>query len=113
MSITGCREALRLAALAALVMLNAGCTGPNFHRPEAPKSAGYAPSSLPTETASAAGVSGGESQHFAPASDIRWQWWTLFESPALNELIEQAFRKNPNIPNAQAALRQAQELVAA
>jgi NodT family efflux transporter outer membrane factor (OMF) lipoprotein len=41
------------------------------------------------------------------------QWWTLFHSPALNELITQALASNPGMQSARAALRQAQENVAA
>jgi len=45
--------------------------------------------------------------------DIPGEWWTLFQSPKLTRLVEQAFQANPNISGAQAALRQAQELYAA
>lgn len=53
----------------------------------------------------------GKAQHFTPGGDIPAQWWTLFQSPPLNALIEQAFAANPTIEVAQAALRQAQENV--
>jgi NodT family efflux transporter outer membrane factor (OMF) lipoprotein len=43
--------------------------------------------------------------------DIPFEWWELFKSPALNALVERAFRANPTIAAAQAALVQAQELV--
>ncbi len=43
--------------------------------------------------------------------DIPFQWWQLFQSPALNSLIEKAFKANPTVTAAQAALAQAQELV--
>lgn len=98
-------------ALCALLL--SACAGPNFHRPEAPEVAGYAPTQLPEQTSAASGVAGGESQSLKPSADVIWQWWTLYDSPALNELIEQSFRHNPSITSAQAALRQAQELVAA
>jgi NodT family efflux transporter outer membrane factor (OMF) lipoprotein len=100
------------ALLAAASLAAAGCAGPNFHRPDPPKSVGYAPLPLPQQTAASPGVAGGDAQHFT-AGDIRWQWWTLFQSPQLNALIEQAFENNPTILNAHSALHQAQELVAA
>jgi NodT family efflux transporter outer membrane factor (OMF) lipoprotein len=103
---------LAVTSLAVASLVAAGCAGPNFHRPDPPKSAGYTPLSLPRQTSAADGVAGGEAQHFT-SGDIRWQWWTLFESPPLNALIEQAFKNNPTILNAQAALRQAQEMVSA
>ena len=42
--------------------------------------------------------------------DIPAQWWTLFKSPKLNRLVEQALKANPDVAAAQAALRQAHEL---
>ena len=62
------------------------------------------------QTASAP-VAGGETQHFVQGLDIPGQWWTLFRSPALNALVEQAIKANPTLPAAQAALRQARENV--
>jgi NodT family efflux transporter outer membrane factor (OMF) lipoprotein len=94
-------------------MLVAGCAvGPDFHRPEAPTEAGYTPEPLPAETASA-DVRGGVAQRFELDRDIEGEWWTLFQSPALSALIEQAFAANPNLEVAQSALRQARENVAA
>jgi NodT family efflux transporter outer membrane factor (OMF) lipoprotein len=103
----------RPAAAAATAMLVAGCAvGPDFHRPEAPTEAGYTPEPLPAETASA-DVRGGVAQRFELDRDIEGEWWTLFQSPALSALIEQAFAANPNLEVAQSALRQARENVAA
>jgi NodT family efflux transporter outer membrane factor (OMF) lipoprotein len=101
----------RMAMLAA-ALLAAACVGPNFHRPAPPQDAGYSAAPLPLETAEAP-APGGEAQHFNAAADVSWQWWTLFQSPRLNSLVELAFKKNPSIRNAQAALRQAQEMTAA
>ena len=101
-----------LAAASLAVAVTAGCAGPNFHRPDPPKSGGYAPLPLPPQTAASPGIAGGDAQHFT-AGDISWRWWTLFQSPQLNALIEQAFKNNPTILNAQAALRQGQEMVSA
>ncbi len=42
--------------------------------------------------------------------DIPAQWWTVFQSPSLNLLVEQALKSNPNVGAAQAALKQAHEL---
>lgn len=41
--------------------------------------------------------------------DIPSEWWTLFHSPTVNQLIQQGLAHNPNLAAAQAALRQAQE----
>jgi NodT family efflux transporter outer membrane factor (OMF) lipoprotein len=88
-----------------------GCAvGPNFHKPAAPAGAGYTTAPLPPATVSA-NVPGGDAQRFVMGQDVSFKWWEAFGSPALNSLVEQAFRANPTIPAAQAALRQAQELV--
>ncbi len=61
------------------------------------------------DTASAESA-GGDAQHFVAGMDIPSQWWTLFKSPQLDRLVEQALKANPNVGAAQAALRQAHEL---
>ncbi len=45
--------------------------------------------------------------------DIPGQWWTLFQSAELNALIERALAHSPTLEAAQAALREANENVAA
>jgi NodT family efflux transporter outer membrane factor (OMF) lipoprotein len=101
----------RIVLFALCAVLTAGCVvGPNFHRPVAPADAGLAPSPLPETTASAA-IHGGEAQHFIAGGDIPFEWWELFQCPALNSLIDKAFKANPTIAAAQAALAQAHELV--
>jgi NodT family efflux transporter outer membrane factor (OMF) lipoprotein len=96
--------------MVALSVLSACAVGPDFKRPAAPANAGYTPTPLPSATASASGI-GGAAQQFALGQDIRFDWWTLFQSPAINALVEQAFKANPTIEAAQAALKQAQENV--
>jgi NodT family efflux transporter outer membrane factor (OMF) lipoprotein len=107
--------AIRSTALAALALtgaaLGGGCAvGPRWHAPQAPADAGYAPAPL-RETSASAPVHGGEAQHLIAGRDIPFEWWELFQSPALNSLIDKAFKANPSIAAAQAALRQAQQLV--
>jgi NodT family efflux transporter outer membrane factor (OMF) lipoprotein len=103
------RVVLTVAVAAALT----GCAvGPNFHRPVAPASAGYSPAALPAATASA-DVAGGDAQRFMAGQDVSFRWWQAFGSTAIDALVEQALRANPSITAAQAALRQAQELVRA
>jgi NodT family efflux transporter outer membrane factor (OMF) lipoprotein len=48
-------------------------------------------------------------QTFNPAAAIPFDWWTLFQSPALNSLIAKSFKANPDIASAGSALKQAQE----
>jgi NodT family efflux transporter outer membrane factor (OMF) lipoprotein len=91
--------------------LVSGCAvGPDFHSPTAPAVDGYTRQPSIGKTASA-DVAGGEEQRFVNGQDIAHQWWMLYESPALNALIEKAIKNNPTLVTAQAALRQAMELV--
>ena len=97
--------------LVAAAFLLASCeVGPDFRRPAPPAVTGYTPEPMSGRTGSAA-VAGGESQRFVQSLDIPGQWWTLFRSPALNALVEQAIAANPSLPAARAALRQARENV--
>jgi NodT family efflux transporter outer membrane factor (OMF) lipoprotein len=97
-------------AMAAGLVLGACAVGPDFKRPAAPNVGGYTAEPLATETASTP-THGGEAQRFVRDLDIPGQWWTLFRSQALNRLIDQALRGNPDLDAAQAALRHAKENV--
>jgi NodT family efflux transporter outer membrane factor (OMF) lipoprotein len=107
----------RLPAILLLTVTTAamtcGCAvGPNYRKPEAPPGAGYSPTDLP-ESSSSVPIHGGEIQHYHAGRDISFQWWELFQSPALDSLIKRAFAANPTIAAAQASLAQAHELVSA
>src|SRR5471032_1597515 len=105
------RHACLLAPLSLLCLALAGCTvGPDFARPDVPANAGFAKNPL-TTTAQADIDAGGAAQRLIAGMDIPGQWWTLFRSPSLNALVEEALRANPDVSAAQAALRQANELV--
>jgi NodT family efflux transporter outer membrane factor (OMF) lipoprotein len=100
-----------IAALACLLM--AGCAvGPDFKRPAAPAVGDYTGQPLVT-TVTSTNVAGGEAQHFAKGGEIVGDWWTLFHSKPLNELIELSLTNNPNLMAAQAALLVARENVLA
>ena len=101
----------RRLPLSLLMIALAGCTvGPDFVRPELAAHADYAKQAF-TTTAQADIAAGGAAQRLIAGMDIPGQWWTLFRSPELNALVEEALRANPDVSAAQAALRQANELV--
>jgi NodT family efflux transporter outer membrane factor (OMF) lipoprotein len=90
-------------------LLFAGCAvGPNFKKPTAPNVAGYLPTQ-PSTTTNVPNISGGETQQFVQNRDIPGDWWTLFHSTPLNDLIERALKANPSLKAAQAALVVARE----
>jgi NodT family efflux transporter outer membrane factor (OMF) lipoprotein len=103
----------RSLLLASTALLLASCAvGPDFLKPTAPPEAGYTPEKLGT-TASTNAPEGGAAQRFVEGKDIPGQWWSLFHSEPLNQLIEEALKANPTLEASQATLRQAQENVAA
>ncbi len=99
---------IRLIATAlAIALLAAGCAvGPDFKRPVAPPVTSYTAEPLAMHPAPDV-----DTQNFAEGMDIPAEWWSLFHSPALNRLVEQALKSNPTLTAAQASLRQAQENV--
>ncbi|MGA7929129.1 MAG: efflux transporter outer membrane subunit [Candidatus Sulfotelmatobacter sp.] len=98
----------RFIAISALV-LTAGCAvGPRFKKPAAPDISGYTPAPIST-TSSTSNAAGGEAQHMVEGHDIPGEWWTLFHSQPLNDLIERSLKANPNLKSAQAALLVARE----
>ena len=100
-----------IAALALLLV--AGCAvGPDFKRPAAPEVSDYTAAAL-SNTVTTANVSGGEAQRFARGGDLTGDWWTLFHSQPLNDLIQQSLTNNPDLKAAQAALSVARENVLA
>ncbi|MGB8518513.1 MAG: efflux transporter outer membrane subunit [Gallionella sp.] len=107
------KKTVTVCALALVAMTVAGCAvGPDFQRPAAPTAERYTPQTVPASTTSTA-VLAGEAQHFDAKLDIPFDWWKLYQSPQLNSLIVRAFKANPDIESAQAALRQAQQLAVA
>ena len=94
---------------ALIIMLFPGCTlGPDFTRPASPDTKSYTTgkqSNRITTTSSESGAA----QTLALGKDIQGQWWTLFRSPALTKLIEQAMKRSPDLQAALSALTEAQE----
>lgn len=101
------------ATIALLATITAGCAvGPDFQRPAAPAVSRYTAAPLAVQTESAP-VAGGRAQHFIEGRDVPAQWWTLFGSDALNQLVESAMQSNADLQAAEAALHAAQENAAA
>lgn len=82
--------------------------GPDFCSPAAPKTDTYSENKLPKQTASAPSL-GEKAQKFRLGRDIPAEWWTLFHSKILNDLISQGIANSPTLEAAESALRQAQE----
>ena len=106
---------MRVTALARAALASAGCislaacaVGPNFHAPPAPAVDHYTPGTQPSATVGSPGA-GGAAQTLELGEDVPASWWELFQSPALDRLIQQALHDSPNLAAAEATLRAARE----
>ncbi|WP_127171025.1 efflux transporter outer membrane subunit [Xanthomonas euvesicatoria] len=107
---TDVRNALLASAVA--VSLAACAVGPDFQRPALPAADRYTANALPATTVDADAAHGG-AQQFEPGQDVPAAWWRAFGSLQLNAVVERALRANPDLQAADAALRQAQQTLAA
>lgn len=105
-----CLRMCRLSLLGLVAGL-AGCmVGPDFHKPAAPNVHAYNSSPLPRKTASAPTKnSSGNAQTYVYNQDLPADWWTIFHSDSINQLVQTGIANNPNMAAAQAALRNAEE----
>ncbi|MGC1729567.1 MAG: efflux transporter outer membrane subunit [Steroidobacteraceae bacterium] len=91
--------------LTALIL--AGCAvGPDFKKPAAPAEQGYLHPAPPPGNTNAQDV-----QHLNPGGEIAGQWWQLFHSPPLDEVVRAAIAGSPTLAAANATLAQAREQV--
>jgi len=87
----------------------AGCAvGPDFEPPAPPQTQSYTETGLPVKTAATNGP-GGDAQYFVRGKDVSADWWHLFRSAPLDDLVKRGIKKNPTLSAAQASLRQAAE----
>lgn len=95
------------ACLLCLLGAISGCAvGPNFHHPHIPKIQRYTEYPLPTSTVATDTV-GGQKRFFKIGQKIPQQWWDVFHSKALNQLVQDALQRNPDMQAASAALKMA------
>lgn len=112
------RTSRRTMLSTSVALILGGCAvGPDFKTPGSLASDFYSYSEVPVEektqrsegkTQRSEGKTGA-SQKLVLAQDIPAQWWEIFHSKELDELIRSALANSPNLASAQAALRQAQE----
>src|SRR3990167_4585613 len=96
------------------IELSACMVGPNYHAPLPPSTMRY--TVIPTPRATAATVSAGNpgtSQSLRYGQSIPAQWWQLFHSPELNQLIQLGLENSQTLAAAEATLRKAQEILKA
>lgn len=85
-----------------IIVLVCGCAvGPNFHRPQTPPVTRYVNGKQPIETIAV----NGSAQRFDIGKTVAADWWRLFQSSALDEVIVEAIANNPGLEAAEASLR--------
>ena len=93
----------------ALVQMS-GCTlGPNFVRPAEPDASHFSRGDAVSKTATADGLA----QTFSSDISLPANWWQLFQSERLNDVVQQALAHNQTLAAAQASLRQSQDYLQA
>jgi len=86
----------------------AGCAvGPNFHSPAPPATTQYTRGQQPQVTTDSP-VPGGGAQTLVADRDIPADWYSLFQSEPLDDLVRRALHDSPTVEAAKAALRSAE-----
>ncbi|HUJ79833.1 MAG TPA: efflux transporter outer membrane subunit [Nitrospiria bacterium] len=99
------RWAARGCCAAALLAMSGCAVGPDFVRPKPPPVGAYDRGPAPNTTIPA----DGQAQHFLREAAFPSDWWRLFNSAALDTVIEQAIADNLSLRASQASLRRSQE----
>ncbi len=111
LAIAGAGGAAGAAAAATAAALLTGCAvGPNFHRPAAPSTAAY----LHTSAVAApqqVQAQPGDKQQLRLGAELTGEWWQLFHSKQLDEVVRAALAASPTLAAANATLAQAREEV--
>jgi NodT family efflux transporter outer membrane factor (OMF) lipoprotein len=99
----------RTLTAATLALLTTSCmVGPDFKRPDPPKDETYLSGTPVDITIATPDVLGGEAQSFVLGLDIPAQWWSVFKSRPLSDLVARSLAANPDIQSAIQALKLAQ-----
>lgn len=101
---------LRALLLLCCLILTNCAVGPNYKRPGGALPHRYTVKSLGRKTM-ATPTKLGKAQRFVAKKDIPAQWWGLFHSKPLNDLVLASFIHNPSVGVAKAALRASLENV--
>ena len=80
-----------IAVLLSSAALTACAVGPNFEQPDAPAQTASVVPQLPD-------------QQLQMGKPLPADWWTMFASPALNDLVAQAFASNQDLAAAQSSV---------
>ena len=99
-----------MASLLGMVAVLAGCkVGPDFKRPDPPAAERYTSQKLQVESGTAANLD----QQIALGATLDRDWWRMFQSDALDAVVQRALEGNRTLVAANATLAQTSELARA
>jgi NodT family efflux transporter outer membrane factor (OMF) lipoprotein len=98
-----------IVVLAYCLELGGCAAGPGFVPPVVPPAARYTAATLQSEK----GLPDETAQHIALGKEVEGNWWTLFRSDAIDQLVIQAVEHNRTLESSAATLKQSQELALA
>src|SRR3990167_10150673 len=75
-----------------------GCmVGPDFKPLPPPKAEHYTRLPLPEKTVATNNKNAGKTQHFIAGRDLQGDWWQIFHSSSLNQLIAEGLNNNQDL----------------
>ncbi|MGF6569010.1 NodT family efflux transporter outer membrane factor (OMF) lipoprotein [Paraburkholderia sp. GAS333] len=95
----------KLSLLVAACMLAACSFGPGGEPPAMPQPAHYGAEAQPTQTVPAQGIT----QQFVTGAKPVPEWWKLYQSDALNTLVDEGLRNSPTLAATDKSLAAARE----
>ena len=89
-------------------MLASCAVGPDFHQPKPPAATGYL---HPTSDTAPVQAQARDVQNVSQGAELAGEWWQLFHSPQLDEMVRASIAANPTLVAANATLAEAREQV--
>ena len=87
-------------------MLASCAVGPDFHQPKPPDTSGYL---HPSSDTAPLQPQPGDVQNLSQGAELAGEWWQLFHSPPLDEVVRASLAASPTLVAANATLAQARE----
>src|SRR6202789_1685413 len=97
-----------MISIAAASALTSCAVGPNFHQPKPPDTSGYL---HPSSDTAPVQPQAQDVQNISPGAELAGEWWQLFHSAQLDEVVRSAIAASPTLVAANATLAEAREEV--
>jgi NodT family efflux transporter outer membrane factor (OMF) lipoprotein len=98
----------RMIGVATASALASCAVGPNFHQPNSPGTSGYL---HPSSDTAPVQPQAQDVQNISPGAELAGEWWQLFHSAQLDEVVRTAIAASPTLVAANATLAGAREEV--